>query len=380
MLYADCTPPTVERAAAGAARAIEEHSIAMQLAIGCYNRSTQEKLLQETEINLTNFQRIMEADETAAASSAALRSAQPLASIAMTSSHDKTKAQQCPKQQHHTPTGNSSMDKSCAGCRGHAYKSPNCLAFGKQCKGCGATNHFLKVCKKSRQKLNLLTIGNILHDKSPPHITTAIEIECNGNRITTQVMVDTGADISTVQQRTVRHLAATPQVKPTTTTVSNFDKSVIRQVLGLLVVTVRHGNKKTQATLYVVTDDMPAVAGRDLIQALGLSINGPELQVMSGTQDTTTERQIATTAMDNIEHIPGVHNHMADALSRLPRPSHECAVAEDEAVELNATIATLQHGPISLESIQQHTDADNVLCKVRKYMYIVSRRPNKKGS
>ena len=73
----------------------------------------------------------------------------------------------------------------------------------------------------------------------------------------------------------------------------------------------------------------------------------------------------------NIKHIPGVHNHMADALSRLPRPSHECAVAEDEAVELNATIATLQHGPISLESIQQHTDADNVLCQVRKY--IVSR-------
>ena len=89
MLYTDCTPPTVERAAAGAARAIEEHSIAMPLAIGCYNRSTQEKLLQETEVNLTNFQRIMEADETAAASSAALRRAQPLASIAMTSSHDK---------------------------------------------------------------------------------------------------------------------------------------------------------------------------------------------------------------------------------------------------------------------------------------------------
>ena len=161
------------------------------------------------------------------------------------------------------------------------------------------------------------------------------------------------ADISTVQQRTVRHLAATPHVKPTTTIAPNFDRSVIRQVPGLLVVTVRHGNKKTQATLYVVTDDMAAVAGRDLIQALGLSINSPELQVMSGTQDTTTY-----------------------AL-RLPRQSHECAVAEDEAVELSATIATLQHGPMSLESIQQHTDADNVLSKVRKY--IVSRWPNKKA-
>ena len=44
----------------------------------------------------------------------------------------------------------------------------------------------------------------------------------------------------------------------------------------------------------------------------------------------------------------------------------------DETVEVNATIATLQHGPISLESIQQHTDADNVLCKVRKYTYCFS--------
>ena len=168
MLYADCTPLTVERAAAGAARAIEEHSIAMQLAIGCYNRSTQEKLLQETEVNLTNFQRIMEADETAAASSAALRSAQPLASIAMTSSHDKTKAQQCPKQQHHTPTGNSSTDKSCAGCgrRGHAYKSPNCPAFGKQCKGCGASNHFLKVC--------VVFVSQVFYSNQTRHLYTLV--------------------------------------------------------------------------------------------------------------------------------------------------------------------------------------------------------------
>ena len=43
----------------------------MQLAIGCYTRRTQEKLLQETEVSLDTFVRIMQADETAALSSAA---------------------------------------------------------------------------------------------------------------------------------------------------------------------------------------------------------------------------------------------------------------------------------------------------------------------
>ncbi len=134
-LYADCTPAMVG-APAGAATAIEEHSIAMQLAIGCHNRSTQEKLLQETAVSLANFKRIMEADETAAASSAALRSAQPFTTVAMTSSYHKPKTQQHRKQQqHHTSTGSSLSGKPCCGCGqgNHTYKTSSCSAFSKQC-------------------------------------------------------------------------------------------------------------------------------------------------------------------------------------------------------------------------------------------------------
>ena len=61
-LYIDCERPDQE-----------SHNLAMQLALGCYNRHTQEKLLTETTVNLDRFVRIMQADESAHASSTAIR-------------------------------------------------------------------------------------------------------------------------------------------------------------------------------------------------------------------------------------------------------------------------------------------------------------------
>ena len=83
-LYADCTPVIITDAPEGAATAIEEHSIAMQLAIGCYNRHTQEKLLKETNMSLTCFRDIMEANETVQASSTAMRGAPTSTFVAST--------------------------------------------------------------------------------------------------------------------------------------------------------------------------------------------------------------------------------------------------------------------------------------------------------
>ena len=329
-LYADCTPVTVPDAPAGVATAIEEHNIAMQLAIGCHSRSTQEKLLQESAVSLPNFKRIMEADETAAASSAALRTTQPhvAATTTTTTRHHKPKSQQHRKQpQHHASTSSSSTDKPCCGCgqTGHPYKSSACPAFGKQCRGCGVTHLFLKMCKKERQKLHFLTIGNVHCTKPPPRITTMLEFECNGTCVTAQAMVDTGADISTIQKRTAQSLAATSRIRPTTNVVSNFDGSAIRQVRGLLNTTVKHGGNFTQATLYVVPNDMPAVAGRDLIQALELSIDGHNLQVTGSTSEASTAQRVAiATAPDSLPRS------LTDkALGTFPGFEHNITVTKD---------------------------------------------------
>ena len=66
---------------------------------------------------------------------------------------------------------------------------------------------------------------------------------------------------------------------------------------------------------------------------------------------------------------------MVDALSRLPRPSGSPAIIDDAPVALQAVIAALKGGPISLESIRQHTDEDAVLSQVKRYIH--TRWPNK---
>ena len=65
-------------------------------------------------------------------------------------------------------------------------------------------------------------------------------------------------------------------------------------------------------------------------QALGLSINGPELQEMSGTHDTTTERQIATAAMGNIS-VPVPATLMHETLGTFPGFEHEITVTQQYA-------------------------------------------------
>ena len=328
-LYADCTP-AMAGTPAGTVTAIEEHSIAMQLAIGRHNRSTQEKLLQETAVSLANFKRIMEADETAVGSSAALRSAQPFTTVAMTSSYHKPKTQQHRKQQqHHTSTDNSSSGKPCCGCGqgNHTYKTSSCPAFGKQCRGCGVLHHFFKMCKKTQQKVHFLTVGNVHCSQPPPRVTTALELKCNNTSVTTHVMVDTGADISTVQRRTVQSLAAIAHIKPTTTVVSNFDGSTIGQVCGVLEASVKHGSKQIKATLYVVTDDMPAVVGRDLIQALELSISGHNLQVTGGSQTVSKAQHNILTAISNTKRfLPAALTD--EALGTVPDFQHKITVTQ----------------------------------------------------
>ena len=282
-LYSSCTPVAFEGAPAGMASAIEEHSIAMQLAIGCYDRQTQAKLLREQVVDLIAFRDIIEADEMARASSAAIHGATAAASLAYTTRSPATKE---PRQQRRHKFRDQPVDggRRCLGCgrSGHAYKSSHCPAYGKTCRQCGILHHFQSVCKKvtnAAKAVHCISLRGIRHATPPPRVTMPATVECNGKAASVHLVVDTGADISTVQERTVALLAAGQHIRPAKTAISNFDGSTISQIRGALEVTVCGANARAQAVLYVVPDDLPAVAGRDLIHALSLHISGANLQV-----------------------------------------------------------------------------------------------------
>ena len=244
----------------------------MQLAIGCYNRHTQEKLLKETNISLARFRDIMEADETAQASSTTMRGAPTFAFVALTIRSSGPK-----RHVRHTNHTTGTTGSRCLGCghTGHVYKSTDCPAHSKLWRSSGNMHRFQNVCKqKGKKQVSCLSLDSVIRATPQPRLTTAVTIKCAGRATPVSLMVDTGADISTVQESTVALFVVSAHVQPTSTIISNFDGSTITQLCGTLEATVMHDKtrKQAQTTLYVVPDNLPAVAGRDLIQALSLPV------------------------------------------------------------------------------------------------------------
>ena len=260
---------------------VGNRDLAMQLAIGCHNRQTQEKLLQETDISLDNFIRIMQSAETVSLSSATINHAP--ASLAAVSkeqatshrAHQKTASQELPKTK---------APRQCNGCgqSGHCFKSSTCPALGKKCSHCGKINHFAKVCLQKRREnkvVRMLQVANATTTGKTPTVITNLVVQCGQQKATLQFMVDTGADISTINQSAVKQFFANCITRPAAAAVHNYDGSTLKEIRGVLPAAVHYKGKTTTASLYIVSDALPAIAGRDLIRALELYIDGASLKV-----------------------------------------------------------------------------------------------------
>ncbi len=329
-LLLDCD--TLDLASADA-KELEDHNLAMQLAIGCYNRQTLEKLLKEKQVDLNNFIEIMQADESATQSVTALRNDTAPGSTTVAAnfkapahpqrSHDKSGFQQAHKQH------SSNNSKACYGCggRGHHFKSVQCPATGKTCSHCGKANHFAKVCLRKAKEtkahastLHFLQLGEIGPQHNTPPVKINLLLRCSTSAATIEFMVDSGADVSTICHSTVqKHF---PHSRPlgTSAVIRNFDGSTIRGISGTLRVSVRHKDRTCLADLVVVPDSLHAVVGRDIIQELGLVIDGATLQVCSATMTPAP-----AVGLPNASRYPSL---LSDSLGTYPDYEHVITVNE----------------------------------------------------
>ena len=190
-----------------------------------------------------------------------------------------------------------------------------------------------------------------------PRLVTVVTIKCAGRATSVFLIVDTGADISTVPESKVALLMASTHVQPTSTDTSNFDGSAIStsSVAQLLAATVVHIETRKQAPESSRARQLTSCyRTRFFISGAFTSVTSADLQVANAVASTTPQ----------VLH----KNNMADAPSRLPRPSGTPAVIDDTPVELQAVIAALKGGTISLERIRQHTDEDPILSRVKRYI------------
>ena len=255
-LYSECKRPAEE----------EAHNLAMQLALGCYSQRTQEKLLTETEVNLDKFIQIIQADETAQASSAAIRNTNSTSTVAAVSKpggHKKTQK----------------LRKPCMGCGStlHSYKDIKCPAVNKKCLNCDKPNHFSKMCKQ-KFKVNTVNI-NTTARSSNSEIYIDVQVSNNDNMTTLRMMIDTGSAISTLCDKTVKSFFGYAKLSPLEHSIHNFDGSIINQIKGTIPCKVTYKNREASTTMYVVPNTYPCILGRDLIQLLELNISGLSLSV-----------------------------------------------------------------------------------------------------
>lgn len=274
----------------------EEHHLAIRLVCGCYNKDTQKKLLARPTIDLDEVIRIMQADETAMQSSAAISNVRSSNVYNVRKHNDHHRQRQHPprqqRQQLNTPTGQHGHPNNgliCHNCgrHGHRSKDPTCPALQQTCRQCGKLGHFAHVCRSSNTKATTATTArkvrtvsqqvNNVHTFDPFHIS--IQLETGTSLVSMTAQVDTGAQISGIPLRMYeKHFKHFPLLPPTT--LRNFDNSVMSdQSIGRITTNVHYKGRKVTSELHVLPPTCNAVIGQDLIHSLNLCINGTTLQV-----------------------------------------------------------------------------------------------------
>ena len=271
----------------------------------------------------------MRADETAAFSSTALHNETTTATIAAACkrqppNNKNSNQRSTPPHQRKTQPN---VSKTCLGCgkTGHTFKSTDCPATGKTCRHCGNLNHFATVClrkangKKSIHRVQLGTVSSPARSLTP-EILVELSVSHGQSTTTLTSMVDTGADISAIQKSVFQRHFAQCATQPVSTTVRNFDGSTVNDLHGMFTAMVSHGGRQTDANLYIVANNLPSVAGRDLIQALGLRINGESLTVrVCVAENNQTSNNI-------LSNFPSL---LDDSLGTYPGHKHVISLSND---------------------------------------------------
>ncbi len=313
-LYADCDTSSIS--SDGAVRTkIQDHDLAMQLAIGCHSRRAQEKLLLETSVELNKFVQIMQADESATETSSAMRNE---------GQYNVAAFRKSPRYatQHRPPDGN--KHKPCLGCgkTGHSIKTRECPAFEKHCNHCKKPNHFASQClaKKKLRSLRLQKFSAI-----PQECTVNLQLRAGESDLASlNFLVDTGADCSTLPKSVVSKYFPPSEVRATKQQIINYDGTALT-LFGCITCDVTHNDQQRSANFYIVPDGMSAVAGRDLISSLGLRIDGASLCVRSATareiNDASTDQ-----ASEVLHKFPSL---VSPSLGTFPNYVHEIKVTHD---------------------------------------------------
>ena len=272
----DCNFPSSE----------ENRMLAIAFTIGCRQKHTQEKLLAQSKIDLDEFMRIANADESARENVAAIRGEYPTAHKVQ--SKHSLSVNNRPQHQSQQIATSSKSANSCSGCgsKTHAYKDNSCPARNSVCHFCQSKGHFQKFCRKKRNRpiqvsarANTVRINGLAFEANTSCFNCQVEIRSSSGFVPVEAEVDSGSDVTTITQSTYNaHFSDTP-LSPAPTRISNFDGSPIQYVSGQFESEIRYRDRTCSLAILVVSDVCSSVLGKNAIQSLALTLDGYSMKV-----------------------------------------------------------------------------------------------------
>lgn len=263
----------------------ENEMLRDQIVMGIWDRRTQSKLLETTDLTYetaVNKCRASEISREQATTMNKTTKIDEVKKIPHGKSHE-TKNNNNNNNDMRTAYSKSNDDKKfnskkkCTYCN-RAHKPRECPAYGKECNYCKKIGHFASACRK--KEVSMITTKNNYESDSDEYTIGIIENEENGtyrwyekielNNKIVKFKIDTGADVNVLPINKLKQITSHSQIKPTTITLNGFGGSKV-EALGECTIRCTYGNIKNLKIRFIIVDEKTVpLLGLNTIMHLGM--------------------------------------------------------------------------------------------------------------
>jgi predicted aspartyl protease len=269
--------------------ALRDELIRDRIVVGIQDKSLSEKMQTTDDLTLTKAITMARQKECVKKQQVLLHSEATDKVVTASASADAIKKTRPGRFQRHKspkvptyPPKTTSKSSECHRCGLSPHPRDKCPARDAECGRCKKTGHYAKKCRNAKPEHSTRHVKAVLAEDQEGDLPYAFlgSTTANGedkdfhrkitlNKTTLEMKVDTGADVTVVDEADYGKITNAPLKRPDVKLVA-ANQLPFKKVLGMVECNVQFNDKHSQQTIYVV-DHMPVpLLGKPAIKALGI--------------------------------------------------------------------------------------------------------------